>query len=164
MLQYPLLFRVQANASAGIGGAWNALVSSPSHQLPPVVCAIPPEFSGPGNGFSPEDLYAMALLNCFIATFRVMAEHSKLNFSDLGGQAVLEVDRNSSGVPWMARIRLTLRLSGTDDEAKAKRLLEKAAKSSMILNSVKTEIAFDFVVDSVVQRSATDPTTSLPPI
>ena len=108
--------------------------------------AIPPEFQGPGTGLSPEDLYAMALQNCFVATFKVFAEKSKFNFEKISVQAVLDVDRNAEGKPFMARIKLRVSLSGVAQEATAQRLLEKVSQNCMILNSVLSEKSFDFEI------------------
>ena len=42
------------------------------HLTGALVTTIPSEFEGPGGGYSPEDFYALALLNCFGATFKVI--------------------------------------------------------------------------------------------
>ncbi len=145
MIKYPLQFKVKAEATSGIQNVWTAWAESHDQKL---VMAVPPEFNGPGNGLSPEDLYALALENCFIATFKVFAEKSKLDFSHLAAKADLEVDRDEQGHPWMARIHLVVDLYGVTQVENGQRLLEKASKSCMILNSVKSEKKFSFQVHS----------------
>jgi len=148
MIHYPLTFKVSANAPSGIQNSW--ITRAPSvggAGGDSVVMAIPPEFEGPGGGYSPEDIYAFALMNCFIATFKVIAEKSKLPFEGLQTSGTLTVDRNESGVPWMKAFHLRVELSGAPDVERAKRLLEKTSQSCMILNSVKTEKSFEFVVN-----------------
>lgn len=142
MLQFPMKFLVQSTSAAGTQTAWTTKAKSFDCKVP---MAIPPEFEGPGNGLSPEDIYAMALENCFIATFKVFAEKSKLQYERVSIESVLEVDRDEKR-PWMARIHLHVSLVGSDQKENAHRILEKTAQSCMILNSVKTEKTFQFDV------------------
>lgn len=139
MVHYPVHFDATAHAQSGVKNVWSAEVSGQK-----VNVAVPPEFSGPGGGFSPEDLYALALQNCFIATFKVLAERSRMEFSDLDVKATLAVDRNEAGQPWMARINFDVRLGGVENVAKANRVLKKTESSCFILNSVKTEKSFTY--------------------
>lgn len=132
-------FKVTSRSSFGIQSSWNSGASSTNLTL-----TIPPEFHGPGGGFSPEDLYAMALLNCFIATFKVIAEKSKLEFKNIYGDADLVVDRDEAGRPWMASIQLIIKLESAEDQDRALKLLEKTSQQCMILNSTKTLKTFHF--------------------
>lgn len=141
MITYPMIFKVSAAATSGIQTAW----TSESAQFKTKTdFAIPPEFGGPGTGNSPEDIYAMALTNCFIATFKVFAEKSRLQFSQINIQTDLTVDRNEKGQPWMAKALLKIELSGVSQKENAQRLLEKTSQNCMILNSVNTEKIFEF--------------------
>lgn len=141
MMKYPMKFAVSSESPAGMQSAWLTKANSFDNQVP---VAIPPEFEGPGNGFSPEDLYAMALQNCFVATFKVFAEKSKLQYENIKADSVLEVDRDESGRPWMARIHLHVTLKGASQTETAQRILDKTSQSCMILNSVKTQKTFHF--------------------
>lgn len=140
MIQYPLKFKVHSGLNSGIQKTWNTQASEQN----PLTVAIPPEFEGPGGGFSPEDFYALALLNCFSATFSVIAEKSKLDYERLECSGTLTVDRNEKGAPWMKHFNLHVHLLHPSDSERAERLLQKTSESCMILNSVKTEIAFEF--------------------
>lgn len=143
MKKYPLTFEVTAESPSGIQSAWETRTKSLNQDL---TAAIPPEFDGPGEGYSPEDFYALALQNCFIATFKVFAEKSDLRFTKISTKAKLDVDRDSTGRPWMARLHLHVNLEGVTYKEKAQRLLDKTSQSCMILNSVKTEKSFDFII------------------
>ena len=142
MIRYPQDYEVRSRSAAGMDTRWNALALAGTE----LACAIPPEFEGPGGGASPEDLYAMALLNCFVATFKVFAQKSRVEFRELDAHGVLTVDRDEKGVPWMARFKLSATLHGAADGERALQLLEKTSRSCMILNSVKTEKTFEFGV------------------
>jgi organic hydroperoxide reductase OsmC/OhrA len=141
MLKYPMKFTVSAESPSGIQTAWKTQAKSHDQEIP---VAIPPEFDGPGNGLSPEDLYAMALQNCFIATFKVFAEKSKLQFRSIFVESVLALDRNEKGHPWMAHLHLHVTLAGANQIENAQRILEKTTQSCMILNSVNTQKTFKF--------------------
>ncbi len=143
MIKYPLVFHAQAKSASGINSRWETSAPSLEQNL---LSAIPPEFQGPGGGYSPEDFYALALCNCFIATFKVFAEKSNLAFSSLNVGLELSVDRDDKGMPWMARAHLSANLVGVDSKEKAERLLEKTSKGCLVLNSVKTEKTFTFNV------------------
>lgn len=145
MMNYPMEFKINGQATSGIETQWSSDVPDFNRKIE---LAIPPEFGGPGNGFSPEDLYALALQNCFIATFKVFAEKSRLKFNHLEAKSKLFVDRNEKGQPWMARFNLDIRLTGVEQSDNAKRLLEKTSQSCMILNSVYTEKTFNFVIEA----------------
>lgn len=141
MNKYPMPFTVQAKSQSGIQASW---ISSASIDLGEIKMAIPPEFEGPGNGFSPEDLFAMALQNCYVATFKVFAEKSRLQFSEIEVTTVLEVDRDEKGKPWMARAHFDISLSGVAQQENARRILERTSQSCMILNSVNTTKTFEY--------------------
>jgi organic hydroperoxide reductase OsmC/OhrA len=142
MIKYPISFSSRAQTASGIQRNW--VVSSGDHAL---ICAIPPEFEGPGGGLSPEDLYAQALTNCFIATFKVYAEKSNLDFLDLNVNSELFVDLNEQRKPVMKRMTIKVEIAGTEQEEKARSLAEKAFKSGFILNSVKTDLTLDLTVN-----------------
>lgn len=144
MVQYPLNFYSKAKAGRGIEGLWES--RGHEQDQSPIQCAVPKEFQGPGGGYSPEDLYGLALVNCFVATFKVFAERSRLDFETLEVSAHLIVDRDEAGTPWMKKITLEIELQGVPDSQKALRLLDKTSGQCLIHNSVKTERVFIFKV------------------
>ncbi len=135
MINYPLSFFAQAESSQGIQSSWNT-----ESQNINSLCAIPPEFEGPGGGLSPEDLFAQALTNCFIATFKVYAEKSKLAFERVQLKTELIVAPNEQKKPVMKNCLLNVTITGCANEDKARVLAERAFQSGFILNSVKTEL------------------------
>ncbi len=144
MIHYPLVFQVSSSAQSGVAANW----STRSGSMPDAVTmAIPPEFEGPGGGYSPEDIYAFALMNCFIATFKVISEKSKLAYEGMEASGTLTVDRNETGTPWMKEFALKVAITGASDPERTRRLLEKTSQSCMILNSVKTGKTFEFLVN-----------------
>lgn len=143
MNKYPLFFKASAQSHSGIQSTWGTQSQSQSEELR---MAIPAEFEGPGGGFSPEDLYVMALQNCFVATFKVFAEKSRLAYGNLRIETELALDRDGSGKPWMARCIFKVYLEECVQVENAKRILTRTSENCMILNSVNTEKVFEFYV------------------
>lgn len=140
MTPFPQSYRVFAESASGIDATWTT--EGPAKQT--LTAAIPPDFDGPGGGFSPEELYALALSNCFVATFKVVAEKSRLNYDRIEAQGELVVDLGKDKRPWMTRLELSVTLHGVDDQEKGERILDKASHSCLILNSVMTEKVLRF--------------------
>jgi organic hydroperoxide reductase OsmC/OhrA len=139
------IFTVLSQSSWGIQTPING--SALDKSFLPIEMSIPPEFAGPGIGYSPEDLYALALLNCYIATFKYVAEKSKLPFTEISGEAILEVGDTDSQKNWMKSVAIKIVLKGTDQPDRALNLLHKTTSHCMIHQSVKTEINFDFRIE-----------------
>jgi organic hydroperoxide reductase OsmC/OhrA len=142
MIHYPLQFSVKVNSSQGIQSVWNAQVPGQDQ----LKVAIPPEFEGPGGGFSPEDFFILATANCFVATFKVMAEKSKIVFDAIELNGVSTVDRDESGRPWIKALAFDVIVKGAADRERMDRILQKASQSCIILHSVKSEITFQFTI------------------
>lgn len=142
MIKYPLFFKAVASASSHVSQNW----SSSASDLSPIDCAIPAEFNGPGSGFSPEDLMMMAIMNCYIATFKVFAEHAKFSFSEIETSGVLEINRLSGGTVGVASAKIDVILKGVNDKEKAKTLLEEARKNCLMSNALKTPAEFNFSI------------------
>lgn len=113
-----------------------------------LVGAVPPEFSGPGGGYSPEDFFALAIANCFMATFKVIAEKSKLAYTELRVDCQLEVDKEDRKFPWMARARLVASLSGTGNPERGLRLLQKVSGQCLVHQSIQTKTTYEFHCES----------------
>lgn len=138
MIKYPVSFYTQAESDAGIQSHWTIESQSIVGN-----CAVPQEFEGPGGALSPEDLFAQALTSCFVATFKVYTEKSKIYFSRLNVKTELIVDLNEAKKPIMKRCLLHVSIAGCESPDRIKTLAEKAFSSGFIINSVKTEMALE---------------------
>lgn len=149
MKSYPMQFSVVGQSTYGTQSNWtSSSIGNKNQTSKEIPIAIPPEFDGPGDGYSPEDLYALALQNCFIATFKVFAEKSKLKYTAIEANSVLTLDRDQNGKPWMALFHLQIILKGVEHIGNARRILDKVSSNCMILNSVQTQKTFDFKIES----------------
>jgi peroxiredoxin-like protein len=128
-----------------------------SQGLMPLMSAPPAEFDGPGNLWSPETLMVAAAADCFVLTFRAIANMSKLRWTSLVCDAKGILGR-SDGVMRFTSIELHARLllpAGTEED-KAQKILEKAQKSCIVGNSLKSEPTLK--AEIVVEESALAPT------
>lgn len=138
MMKFPLKFEVQASTVSGIQTNWTATTMN---HLPPITSAIPPEFSGPGGGYTPEDLFAISLLNCLIASFKVYCEKSQVSFKELKGRVILTVDKGAQGLI-MSHADIYFDISGASNPEKTRKLLDDAIKNCPVSNSIKTGKTF----------------------
>jgi len=135
MAKFPLHFEAQAETGPGISTHWECS----SESLPKIKCSIPAEFSGPGGGYSPEDLFGHALINCLIATFKVYAEKSGLSFSKLSAKADVKMDIDASTNKMsVTEIHTEFNIEGASDPEKIRATLDKAIADCAISNSIKS--------------------------
>ncbi len=148
MFKYPMLFQAESSTQSGVQKTWT-ITSKTSQDNWTATCAVPPEFNGPGGGFSPEDLFAQALTNCFVATFKVYAENSKLDYEGLNASSTLTVDLDENKKPVMKKLKLSVSILNPSNQEKAELLAKKSFQSGFILNSVKTEIEFEYIKNEI---------------
>ena len=139
MIQYPLKFQVSSKMDKN----WSATAPGQS----PLNCAIPPQFGGPGNGFSPEDFFGMAVMSCFMASFKVFAGKNELTFSSLEGSTEITVDRNEKNSVSITQVDLQFSLKGASDVEKARALLEEAKNNCIVANSINSTTNFNFTIN-----------------
>ena len=119
-------------------------VTLESERLASLVSAPPTEFGGPGNRWSPETLLVAAHSDCFVLSFRAVAEASKLSWVSLRCQVegtLDRVERVTQFTAFVVRASLTVP-AGTDVE-RARGLLEKAEKVCLIANSLKAKATLE---------------------
>jgi organic hydroperoxide reductase OsmC/OhrA len=147
MFKFPMNFTANAISNSDTTQTWKVSCNeNVSH------CAIPVEFGGPGGGFSPEDLYAQALTNCFVATFKVYAQASKLEFESINVKSDLTVDLNEQGKPVMKDFVLNVEITGAKNPQRIQTLAEKAFSSGFILNSVKTNLQLNLDIKPLAEN------------
>lgn len=138
-------FSVKSTGHSGITSNWvNRLKDKDCDDL---VMAIPLEFGGPGGTYSPEDLYAFSLMNCYFATFKYIAEKSQLQYESINGEAILTVAKGDRKSLWMESIIIKIALVGCASKDRGLLMMEKTKTQCMIINSVNTKVEFEFLVE-----------------
>jgi len=110
--------------------------------------ASPAEFDGPGDRWSPETLLVGAVADCFILTFRAIANASKLPWRSLDCDVTGTLDRVDR-VTQFTHFDLTAHLvvpAGVNAEA-ARHALDKAERNCLISRSLKAAVALDARVE-----------------
>ncbi|HZO82472.1 MAG TPA: OsmC family protein [Candidatus Binataceae bacterium] len=106
--------------------------------------APPPEFDGPGDAWSPEQLLIAAVESCFLFTLRAVAAASKVEFTalELVGQGKLE---RKEGVTRFTEIvlRPLLTLPAGADAAAAERALDKAKRACFVTASLTATVRME---------------------
>ena len=134
---HPFPHTYKASAKAASAGD----VTLESVGLPKIVSQAPAEFGGPGDQWSPESLLAAAVADCFVLSFRAIANASKFEFNNLHVEvsAMLDVvDRKMKFTEF--HIFANLEISNNSDSSTAGRLLEKAEHTCLITNSLDAEV------------------------
>ena len=142
MINYPVSFFAESTAPSGLKTSWD--VRSSDFEA---VCSVPKEFEGNGGSFSPEDFFLLSLQNCFVATFKVYAEYPKLNFDRLDVHGELIVDKDDNQKPMMKIVNLKIAIHNVSDQKKAALLAKKTIENGFILQSVKTEIRHELILN-----------------
>jgi organic hydroperoxide reductase OsmC/OhrA len=121
-------------------------------RLPTLRSALPAEFGGPGDRWSPETLIVAAVVDCFVLTFRAVAQTSKLSWAALRcevGGTLDRVDRVTQFTHFDIRAHLRLPTGTSVDQAR--HVLEKAERLCLIANSLKATRHLETEVDVVAE-------------
>ena len=118
-----------------------SVVTLRSAELEDIQSSAPPEFGGPAGNWSPETLFVAAIADCYILSFRAVANASKLEWSEIDCDAVGVLEKTTEGL-WFPVIELavTLRIPAGSDIARAERLLEKAEQVCLVSKSLRSEV------------------------
>jgi organic hydroperoxide reductase OsmC/OhrA len=132
----PLPHRYTATAIGSADGDVSLLADG----LPTLRSASPAEFGGPGDRWSPETLIVAAVADCFVLTFRAVAQASSLAWTTMHCEVEGRLDRVDR-VTRFTRLDVRARLyvpPEVDDE-RAQRVLQKAKQACLITNSLNAE-------------------------
>lgn len=108
----------------------------------------PLQFGGLEGRWTPEDLLLCAIASCFTTTFRVLAEYSKWDYTDLQVEATGIVDKVDSGYSFTRVVlRPHLRIFAEPDRTRAFDLLRKAQNMCLISRALAVTQTFEPVVE-----------------
>lgn len=141
MQNLPHHYRVSAAADNG------PTVATSANHLPTMTVAAPAEFDGPGDQWSPETLLCAAVANCFVLSFKAIAQASRFDWQSLHCEVtgtLDKVERSMQFTRFDQQVKLTIGDAGQRD--KAIKLLEKAEQHCLVSNSLKAEIHLELDV------------------
>ncbi len=110
--------------------------------------AAPPEFGGEPGLWTPEHLLLGSVATCYIATFRTVAEFSKLEFSSMEVLVRGVVEKQEGGFRFtQINLQPTITIDRESDRERAQRLLEKAERVCLIARSLDCEISLEAKIE-----------------
>lgn len=130
---------------------WNAAtqgtVSSPVIASK-IEVVTPPEFpNGIKEKWTPEHLFVAAVNSCLMSTFLLVADNSKFEFISFESNAIGKIEKiDGKFAVTEIVLKPTLIIPATQNEAKAKRVLEMSEKACAIANSIKTKITLEPII------------------
>ena len=140
MINYPITFKQTVSAQST--KPWKAELLGKNLNFLPV--DITREFGGTNIGYAPEDFFAAAIMNCFVATLQYLIPRSGLSFDSLQMQGSLIVDRSDDGKVDMEVMQLDLKLFAPSDPERFVNLIQEVKANCLIWNSVKTKIELNY--------------------
>ena len=147
MDSFPHRYRV--TAVAGTDGE----IVLESDGLQSLRTAMPEEFGGPGDRWSPETLFVAAIADCYALTFRGLAKRSKLAWTSLVCEVVGTLDRNDHVTRFVEfDVRARLQVPEGASEDLARRLLVKAEETCLVTRSLTGETRVHVSIETVVPQ------------
>jgi peroxiredoxin-like protein len=136
----PLPHRYEVRLAAGPMG--HATLRSGG--VPDLATDAPTEFDGPGDAWSPEQLFLAAVESCFLLTFRAVARASRLEFTSIAveGEGFVDVaDGRTRFTEIVLRPRLAL--PAGIDATRVRWVLEKAHRACLVTASLSTPVRLE---------------------
>lgn len=144
MSNFPHHYRASASAQN------EGLVSLEADGVPEIKSAAPKEFGGPGDQWSPEDLLVGAVADCFVLSFRAIAQMSKFNWTSLKCEVSGTLDKVERAIQFTEiNVKAHLTIPADADSARAQKLLEKAEQTCFITNSLKVDPHLETSIETV---------------
>lgn len=118
---------------------------------PSLTVTPPPEFKGPKDQWSPEDLFCASISSCYLLTFKAMARFKKLEWRDLEVEVDAHLEKTDSGLKFTTvEIYPRLTICCQDNVDKYLEALEKAKSNCLVTSSMNCE----FIVKPKVKIKA----------
>ena len=110
--------------------------------IPEIEVATPPEFGGPPDIWSPEDLLAGAVNSCIMTTSLYFLERSGIELLSYDSRATARVEKSKEGLV-VTGVTVEVEISVADEAniEKAYATVEKAEKSCLISKSLRCEVS-----------------------
>ena len=110
--------------------------------------AAPPEFGGEPGLWTPEHLLLGSVATCYVATFRAIAEKSRLELGSLEVFVEGVITKEEGGFRFTEiALKPSITVERVDDVVRAQRLAEKAERACLISRSLSAKIAVQAKVE-----------------
>jgi peroxiredoxin-like protein len=110
--------------------------------------AAPPEFGGEPGLWTPEHLLLGAVVTCYIATFRAIAESSKLAVNGMEVGVEGRIEKQDGGFRFtQITLRPAVSIEKAEDRERAQRLVDKAERICLVSRSLACPITLDAKIE-----------------
>ncbi len=128
------------------------MVKISSEGFPDIIASTPENRGGFAGYWSPEHLFVASASICFANTFLAIAKNSdlqieKFRIKSTGIVDSVEIEGISRTVVTEIHIKLSLQLTDSKFEKKARRIIEKSEENCIIKNSVKSKVIIELVLE-----------------
>jgi uncharacterized OsmC-like protein len=121
--------------------------------LSPLRSALPLEFGGAGDSWSPETLLVAAVADCFALTFRGVAKASQLPWISLTCEVVGTLDRVERVTRFTQfDVHARLQIPESTSEPQALRVLTKAEESCLVTRSMTAATHLRVSIEAVTPQ------------
>jgi peroxiredoxin-like protein len=117
--------------------------------------AAPPEFGGEPGMWTPEHLLLGAVATCYVATFRAIAERSRLNLDGMEVFVDGKLEKDEGGFRFAEIIlRPVIKVDSDNDRDRAMRVSDKAERSCLISRSLSSKISVQATIETAAPVAA----------
>lgn len=103
--------------------------------------AAPPEFGGEPGLWTPEHLLLGAVVTCYVATFRSIAEASKLPFTGMYVDVEGKIEKQEGGFRFtQILLRPSVTIEKDEERERTFRLIEKAERICLVSRSLSCKV------------------------
>ncbi len=108
--------------------------------------ATPPEFHGPEGFISPEELFVASAHACCLTTFIAKAKKAGINLMsyESSAEGVLE---KVDGQLMFTKITVKPRIKTDSDKEKVKEIVKQVEQSALVINSMKTNVKIEAIIE-----------------
>lgn len=109
---------------------------------PAVEVATPPEFGGPENIWTPEDLLTSAVATCVMTSALFFIDRAKIQLRAYKSNAVATMEKGPTGLTITGiKVEVRVELKDPSQAEAARKAVEQAEKTCPISNSLKCPVA-----------------------
>ncbi len=111
---------------------------------PPIEFSIPPEFGGPPNCWSPEDLLVNAAASCVMASALFFIDKAGVDMESYDCHAAGTMEKTGAGLEITGlQIDVKVKLADPSQEEKLRGAMATAKKNCPVSNALKCPVALD---------------------
>ena len=114
---------------------------------PTVEVATPPEFGGPENIWTPEDLLTSAVATCIMTSALFFIDRAKIGLLSYKSNAVATMEKTATGLEITGvKVDVSVEVADAGQQEAARHAIEQAEKTCPISNSLRCPVFMNLQV------------------